>query len=295
MREELKEKFVLLSQVAKEKKYAQEYLGLLARRGDIGSLRIGKRWYTTWEWVEEFLENSQKKKAEIVLETAGVKKSKVEVEQYVPKISKADEGCAVKIDFPIVPPAREKVYAFQPAAARPMEEAFSIPVKIPVAAKKIERETRIFGDIQRTVQVRQNVSLKKELLPRKVSVEERNRHAVPYREVKMKKSDGVFSPDFSKAGSLEAAIFPRFAFAASFAIIICLVALSGYFAYTAGLFEKGQVAGASSASAEGFSSIQSEGEKLLSGAGGKIKESLSVSRVVMEVAREKFGKEDLGN
>jgi len=38
--EELKKKFVLLSKVAKEKKYAQEYLGLLARRGDIGSIRI---------------------------------------------------------------------------------------------------------------------------------------------------------------------------------------------------------------------------------------------------------------
>jgi hypothetical protein len=63
--EELKKDYVLLSKIAKEKKYAQEYLGLLARRGDIGSIRIGKRWYTTREWFSEFLADAEAKKAEI--------------------------------------------------------------------------------------------------------------------------------------------------------------------------------------------------------------------------------------
>ncbi|KKT71932.1 MAG: hypothetical protein UW66_C0018G0015 [Candidatus Moranbacteria bacterium GW2011_GWF1_44_4] len=62
--EDFKKKFVLLSAIAKEKKYAQEYLGLLARRGDIGSIRIGKRWYTKVEWFSEFLSDAEARKAE---------------------------------------------------------------------------------------------------------------------------------------------------------------------------------------------------------------------------------------
>jgi hypothetical protein len=63
--EELKKDYILLSKIAKEEKYAQEYLGLLARRGDIGSIRIGKRWYTTREWFSEFLADAEAKKAEM--------------------------------------------------------------------------------------------------------------------------------------------------------------------------------------------------------------------------------------
>lgn len=62
--------FVLLSKVAKEKKYAQEYLGLLARRGDLGSVRLGKRWYTTKEWFEEFFSDVDKRKEEIKTQMA---------------------------------------------------------------------------------------------------------------------------------------------------------------------------------------------------------------------------------
>ncbi|OGI25027.1 MAG: hypothetical protein A3J76_02215 [Candidatus Moranbacteria bacterium RBG_13_45_13] len=73
MREDFKKNFVLLSRVAKEKKYAQEYLGLLARRGDLGSIRIGKRWYTTQEWFWEFLKDAEIRKAEIkAMETLAV-------------------------------------------------------------------------------------------------------------------------------------------------------------------------------------------------------------------------------
>jgi len=64
MQEDLKKKFILLSKFAKEKKYAQEYLGLLARRGDLGSIRIGKRWYTSQEWFSEFLADAQIRKEE---------------------------------------------------------------------------------------------------------------------------------------------------------------------------------------------------------------------------------------
>jgi len=277
--EVLKEKFFLLSHVAKEKKYAQEYLGLLARRGDIGSIRIGKRWYTTWDWFEEFLENSEKKKAESVSGMTEADASEVEVEKVV---SNTSDEQTVKISLPIAPPVREKVFVAQPAAVRPAEEIFSIRVKTPFMANAVRKEdvkVGVIGDIKiRTVAPK--------IPPRKFSIEERNRNAVPYREVKMKKSDGVFSPGFSASENARMAFFPRFAFAAGFAIMIFLAAASGYFIYSGGMFSKGEIAGASSEKSNEFSNIQSGGEYLLTGAGEKMKESLSISRVVMEVARE---------
>jgi hypothetical protein len=53
--------FISLRVAASENKYAQEYLGLLARRGILASVRIGKRWYTTRDWVKEFKSESEKK------------------------------------------------------------------------------------------------------------------------------------------------------------------------------------------------------------------------------------------
>jgi hypothetical protein len=65
MNSQEKQKYILLSKIAKEKKYAQEYLSLLARRGDLGSIRIGKRWYTTEQWMNEFIEETARRKEEI--------------------------------------------------------------------------------------------------------------------------------------------------------------------------------------------------------------------------------------
>lgn len=79
MQEDLKKNFVLLSKVAKEKKYAQEYLGLLARRGDLGSIRIGKRWYTTWDWFLEFEKDADMKKAEMKVEERAIEPVKMAV------------------------------------------------------------------------------------------------------------------------------------------------------------------------------------------------------------------------
>lgn len=77
-KEDLKKNYILLSKIAKEKKYAQEYLGLLARRGDIGSIRIGKRWYTTKEWFAEFLQDAKGRKEgaeqSIVVEKIAIEK-----------------------------------------------------------------------------------------------------------------------------------------------------------------------------------------------------------------------------
>jgi len=274
MREDIQKNFILLSKVDKEKKYAQEYLGLLARRGDIGSIRIGKRWYTTREWFEEFLENSQKKKSEAFCEVAEKKTEEIEVKKNIPKAGLEQN---IKINLPIAPPAREKVYVAHPAA---------VPVRISAVATAVKREAGRTGAIGDIRMAKKNI-VPKLLPPKKISVEERNRHAVPYPEIRIRKSEGVFSPDFSKRADSRTAFFPRFAFAAGLAIMICLAAISGYFIYTGGLFERGMVAGASDEKSGGLSGIKAGGDYLLTGAGEKIKESLSISRVVMEVAREK--------
>lgn len=166
MQEDLKQNYILLSQIAKEKKYAQEYLGLLARRGDIGSIRIGKRWYTTWEWFTEFLENSQKKKAEIISEAAEAKPAfvplvetsagkseestisitlpetevvkvdpeKIAEEKIIPKF---DERHNIKINLPLAAPVRETANVARPIAVERKPES---RIKISVAPRIERRE-----------------------------------------------------------------------------------------------------------------------------------------------------------
>ncbi|MDP1845700.1 MAG: hypothetical protein Q8L09_03020 [Candidatus Moranbacteria bacterium] len=109
MQEDFKKKFILLSKIAKEKKYAQEYLGLLARRGDLGSIRIGKRWYTSQEWFLEFLTDAEKRKEEISR-----------------SLSKTEEA---KISEPIIEAKKE---------AAPKQEIFAENKNITVAGNKKE-------------------------------------------------------------------------------------------------------------------------------------------------------------
>ena len=91
-----------------------------------------------------------------------------------------------------------------------------------------------------------------------------------------------------------APLFSRFAFAMSFAVILLLVAASGYFVWSGGLLTRGQVAGASDERNVGFSGITSGGEYVLTSAGDKMKESLSVSRVMVAAAKRKR-ESQLGN
>lgn len=39
--------------------YDQEYLSLLARRGLLQAEKIGKKWYTTREWLNEYLQKNR--------------------------------------------------------------------------------------------------------------------------------------------------------------------------------------------------------------------------------------------
>ena len=318
MQEKIRKNFVLLSKIAKEKKYAQEYLGLLARRGDIGSIRIGKRWYTTWQWFEEFLENLQKKK-EVAGEVQAVKPVKIEAKKQILPSNEKEE---VKISVPFVFPEREKVFAVRPAQNVQREQKISgQPAKISVVVKTRQNEIAGrkniavgMGEIRRIGEVgkrrerkmmpkqpgmvRIGISSQKtngQLLPhprmetkfRNISVAERNKHAIPYTEIKFRKKADVFSPDLSDGENIFAPVFGRFAFAMSFALILLLISASGYFVYSGGLLKKGIVAGASDERNGGFPGIKSGSEYVLTSAGDKIKESLSISKVIVQAAIEK--------
>lgn len=296
MQEDLKKNFILLSKIAKEKKYAQEYLGLLARRGDIGSIRIGKRWYTTWQWFEEFLENSQKKPSFVPLSG-----------------TMAGEEKEIKISAPFVFPEREKVFVAVPAMNVEREERVADqPARIAVAVKTRNEEMigrkNITGDIslpamlrvamrtggiggRREIKIQPRIAQSRNLIQetkfRNISVAERNKHAVPYPKIEFKEKADVFSPDLSNEENMFASMFSRFAFAFSFAMILLLVAASGYFVWSGGLLKSGQVAGASDERNGGISGIKSGSEYVLVSAGDKIKQSLSLSKLIVQAARER--------
>lgn len=275
MQEDLRKNFILLSKIAKEKKYAQEYMGLLARRGDIGSIRIGKRWFTTWQWFEEFFENGQKKK-EIQSEARNIVPEKIELEK-IPVSEREETKIGLHIQVPAI------------KIQRPLEQksSASIPVRIGTVARErpVAADIRIRKPIQITG-IKQPRIIKREF-PKKLSVQKKNITPFPYKEIEFKKYAGVLSPDMAAGEKAPAYLFPRLAFAAAFAIMILLIAISGYFIFSGGLLEKGKVAGASDERNGGFKDIQSTGDFYLTSAGDKIKESVSVSRIIMESVKEK--------
>jgi hypothetical protein len=44
-----------MSEAAKMTPYAQDYLSLLCRRGQLQGKKIGRKWYTTVEWINDYL------------------------------------------------------------------------------------------------------------------------------------------------------------------------------------------------------------------------------------------------
>jgi hypothetical protein len=51
----MKNKLLSMYQASKLCPYEQGYLSLLARRGEIKAEKIGRNWYTTIEWINEYL------------------------------------------------------------------------------------------------------------------------------------------------------------------------------------------------------------------------------------------------
>jgi hypothetical protein len=225
-------------------------------------------------WFEEFLENSQKKKTESVDEIEIFQPAKIAVAMNPQEgqiIIRKNIGVdKINISFPTSPihPAKMQTKKVQVRrfAADPIRKA-------PIANFAPRKMMQLI--------------LQDEPKLRNVSVAEKNRYAVPLQEIKFKKRAGVFSPDLSMEEKVFAPIFSRFAFAAGFTLIVALMAASGYFVWSGGLFAKGTVAGASDERNAGFSGIISEGEHTLASAGDKMKESLSISRVMAAAAKEK--------
>ncbi|HRY63110.1 MAG TPA: hypothetical protein P5267_00670, partial [Patescibacteria group bacterium] len=49
--------YFLLSEMESECNYSQEYLSLLARKGELKAKKFGRNWYTTKEWLEEYIKD----------------------------------------------------------------------------------------------------------------------------------------------------------------------------------------------------------------------------------------------
>ena len=49
--------FISLSTATKHCTYSQEYLSLLARRGELKAEKIGRNWYTQLEWLKNYIED----------------------------------------------------------------------------------------------------------------------------------------------------------------------------------------------------------------------------------------------
>lgn len=50
--------YISLQQATKFCNYSQEYLSLRARQGKLKSLKLGRNWVTTKEWLEEYLSSN---------------------------------------------------------------------------------------------------------------------------------------------------------------------------------------------------------------------------------------------
>ena len=57
--------FMKLAEVARDTPYSQEYLSLLARRGKIAAIKIGKDWHVTLEAIENYLSYVKSRKTKL--------------------------------------------------------------------------------------------------------------------------------------------------------------------------------------------------------------------------------------
>ena len=58
-----KNKFMTLAEASKLTPYSEEYLGLLARKGAIGAIKIGRNWHITQEALDLYLAKVKQKKS----------------------------------------------------------------------------------------------------------------------------------------------------------------------------------------------------------------------------------------
>lgn len=262
MQEDLKKNFVLLSKVAKEKKYAQEYLGLLARRGDLGSIRIGKRWYTTWDWFLEFEKDIEVKKAEMKIEERAIEPVKMAVASF----------SRVERKFPTVDPARNK--SCDSLRLVRNSNNLNLRGRIPYPARVSDGV-----DLRKTAPIQVRKVEKKILEARE--------------ELKIRNEAREFSPSFLPESSERFSFFSKFAFGASLVLLFFLLFGFGFshkkeILKLAG-FESGMVAGAYNSKVS-LSAVRNSSMGYLGDKEDKVRENISLSRAVLRAAVEKENK-----
>jgi hypothetical protein len=322
------EGYILLSAVAKEKKYAQEYLGLLARRGDIGSIRIGKRWYTKTEWFSEFLADAETRKAE-------TKNFVFPVMPVAEKIERKEESAAKEMVFPM------NVMEHQIKIVKPLETsqenpqnaiiAETLQVAVPARKEPIKKESEsiiprkeeakiIMPRIIKPKPVFQKsfvaerkfetVNLKTSLdvrpvfrrvaadIPKiKKSAQEKESQPLPVenspdiRNWALKKEDP--SPNFIPVAS-QVGFFPKFAFSMSVVLLLVLLIQFGW-VYKKELkgaigIGSGTVAGAQDSKVN-LGVVKNSSAGYLGNQEDKVKENISLSRVLIRAAVERSNAE----
>ncbi len=50
-------RYLSLSKATEFCSYSQEYLGLRARQGKLKAIKIGRNWFTTENWLKEYIDN----------------------------------------------------------------------------------------------------------------------------------------------------------------------------------------------------------------------------------------------
>ncbi len=278
MREDYKKNFILLSQVAKEKKYAQEYLGLLARRGDLGSIRIGKRWYTTREWFEEFESDAKVRKSETkiekkTIETVTARNNETAKKNHTPLVAvKLDEGHDVSEvrEFPAIDLRRRAIHP-RTATAKIFAERRKIvpPSKPPRNPESKTYETK-------------------------------------RKEIKVWDEARGYSPSFLSGRKERFSFFPKVAYGAALVLMLFLLGWAGIAhkeevlrmarldsSRLAGL-ESGIVAGAHDSKTD-LSAIKKSASKYLGDEKDRIKGNVSLTRVVLRAAVEKSNQDVKNN
>jgi hypothetical protein len=324
--EELKKNFILLSKIAKEKKYAQEYLGLLARRGDIGSIRIGKRWYTTAEWFSEFLRDAEIRKEEMKRANNFLAKPAEEDIKKI-EINRTEEAA---IPEKIFSRQAETVKISEKHQEKPKSEEEKVSLKIvsPVQKEPIQREDKIASLESEEVKIilpkvikadpvapkyfvpekelgTINLRMKRNVKPmlRKVAPNaSKLKINVPKKEIRLQtpgNSENIqkwktkpeelspnFAPTFSRTG-----FFPKFAFATSGVLLLVMLVGIGWvyrneIKNMAGGIESGIVAGAQD-SRINIDAVRNSSASYLGSQEEKIRENLSFSRVLIKAALER--------
>lgn len=318
----MKKKFVLLSKVAKEKKYAQEYLGLLARRGDIGSIRIGKRWYTTQEWFWEFLRDAEVRKAEArATEEAAVHVGVLNPEREKEKVllpEKVEIGHVVGVKKAFL----KEQDIFEKHVVEKERQKFSLQEDEPKPAKIDKRIKEVRIEKNRLLQRMPNFQVAAErkfetVDLRKVSMGKplpRRTAAAAVNGVEMAKKEwmakspkvqgermqqwetisGESSPNFAAFGE-EISFFPKFAFSASAVLVLVLLFQIRWVyqdkAKNLSGSESGIVAGAEDSKIN-LGTVKNLSSECLESERDSVKENISLSRVLLSAAVERNNKQE---